>query len=311
MVKYVLKKLAIAVVTLFVILLILFLMMELLPGSPFNDHKLSVDQKQVLMESYGLDKPVWERFFIYIGNLLKGDFGVSYVMAKDVPVSELIGTRMPITIIIGLAAMVLGSLTGLILGFLAAFKKGKVLDVICRILSIICISVPSYIFAIVFSYFLGFRWKVFPLLFNYDSPVASSVMAVLALSVFVTGVVMRFTRDEAATVLASDYVLFARGQGISNRKILFGYVMRNSMMPIITIMAMLLVSLMSGSLVTESIFAIPGIGFLLTSAIANNDYNVVLALSFVFATLFVTARLILDLLYGIIDPRVRVGGVKK
>ena len=310
MVKYVIKKLAIAVLTLFLVVLILFLLMELMPGSPFNNPKLSDEQKQVMMQAYGLDKPVLERFFIYVKNMLHGDFGVSYNMAADVPVAELIKSRLPISMLIGLASMILGSILGLALGFLAAFKKGKIWDVICRIISVISISVPAYIFAILFSYFLGFKLKLLPLLYDFRSPVISSLMAVISLSIFVMGVVLRYTRDEAVSVLSSDYVLFARSQGISKKVLLTKYVLRNSLMPIITVMTMLLVGLLTGSLVTESIFAVPGIGYLLSSAVTANDYNVVIALSFVFALIYVVARLILDLLYGLIDPRVRVAGNK-
>ncbi|MBO6107928.1 MAG: ABC transporter permease [Eubacterium sp.] len=308
MVRYIAKKLLIAIATLLVILLILFVLMELLPGSPFNNPKLSEEQKQALIDHYGLNRPVIERFFRYVANMLRGDLGVSYVMAADVPVSRLISSGMPISMIIGFCALILGSFTGMILGFFAAFRKGRAMDIICRILSVISISVPSYIFAIMLSYFLGFKWKIFPLIFTFDSPVLSSFMAVISLSIYVMGVVIRFTRDESAAVLSSDYVLFARSQGISSGVLLFRYVLRNSLMPVITVMAMLLVSLLTGSLVTESIFSIPGIGFLLSAAITANDYNVVIALSFVFAALFVGARLILDIIYGLIDPRVRVSG---
>ncbi len=185
-------------------------------------------------------------------------------------------------------------------------RKGRLIDGICMLISIIGISVPSYIFAIVLSYFAGFRLKLFPLLYDFRNPVISSLMAVLSLSVMVTAVITRYTRDEALEVLKSDYVMFAVSQGISGKDLLFNYVIRNSMMGVITVMTMLFVSLLTGSLVTEKIFSIPGIGFLLTSAITANDYNVVIALSFVFAAIFIAARLILDILYMLLDPRVRV-----
>lgn len=145
---------------------------------------------------------------------------------------------------------------------------------------------------------------------HFRIPVVSGIMPVLSLSIAVMAVIARFTRDEAVSVMKSDYVMFARSQGISNRTLLFRYVIRNSMMPVITVMTMLLVGLLTGSLVTEQIFAIPGIGFLLSSAITANDYNVVVTLGFLYAAIYVAARLILDILYGIIDPRVRLGDDK-
>ena len=306
--KYFLKKLAISVITLILIVLILFLMMDMMPGSPFNNPKLTEAQKAQLMASYGLDKPVFIRFLMYLKNILHGDFGVSYTLSVNTPVSQIIAARLPISMAIGAAAMVIGSILGLALGYFAAFHAGKAGDMICLILFVIGISVPSFIFAIVISYFFGFEWNIFPLLYDFRQPVLSSIMAVSSMSIYVMAVVGRYTRDEASAVLKSDYVQFAVSQGISQRKILRYYVIRNSMMGVITVMAMLLVGLLTGSLVTEQIFAIPGIGFLMSKAISANDYNVVIALAFVFAAIYVTARLILDVLYGLIDPRVRVGG---
>jgi oligopeptide transport system permease protein len=308
MIKYTIKKLLISIVSLLLIVFILFILMELMPGSPFNDEKLSDDQKQVLYEAYGLDKPVVYRFGVYVKNMLKGDFGVSYSVSINTPVSDLIKSRLPVSMKIGFAAMVIGSIVGLALGFLAAFNQGKVMDLICTIISILGVSIPSYIFAILFNYYAGFKWKWLPLLYDFRIPVKSSVLPIIALSIGVMAVVTKFTRDEATSVLKSDYVLFARSQGISEKDILLGYVFRNSMIPVITVMAMLLVSLLTGSLVTERIFSVPGIGSLLTNAISMNDYNVVIALSFVYALIYIIARLVLDLIYGFIDPRIRVSG---
>ncbi len=303
---YVVKKVLISIITLLLVILILFLLMELMPGSPFNNPKLSDEQRAILEVSYGLDKPVLYRYFLYVKNILKGDFGVSYNLSIDTPVAVLIRNRLPVSVMIGLAATLAGSLLGLSLGFFAAFHAGKAMDTFIMALTVIGISIPSYIFAIFLSYFVGYKWRWLPVIFDYRAPVSSSVMGVISLSIFVMAVVARFTRDEAMAVLKTDYVLFARSQGISTKDLLFKYVIRNSLMGVVTVMTMLLVGLLSGSLVTERIFSIPGIGFLLSSAISANDYNVVVALSFLFSAIYVVARLFLDLLYGIIDPRVRV-----
>ena len=308
--KYIFKKLLLSIVTLFVILLVLFLLMELMPGSPFNSDKLSAAQKATLARAYGLDKPVLVRFFLYLKNMLKGDFGVSYNLSINTPVLTMIKSRLPISMRIGVCSLLLGSVFGLAIGFLAAFHQGKAADVFCTVLSVLGISVPSYIFAIALSYYCGFKFNLLPLLYDFRMPVVSSIMPVLSLSIAVMAVIARFTRDEAVSVMKSDYVMFARSQGISNMTLLFHYVIRNSMIPVITVMAMLLVGLLTGSLVTEQIFAIPGIGFLLSSAITANDYNVVVTLGFLYAAIYVAARLILDILYGIIDPRVRLGDNK-
>ncbi len=306
--RYIVKKLVIAIITLLLVILILFLLMELMPGSPFNNEKLSEEQREILMRNYGLDKPLFYRYLIYVKNIIKGDFGVSYNLSINTPVAEMISTRMPVSICIGVAAMVLGTISGLAIGFFAAFHAGKIIDGLAMLLSIIGISIPSYIFSIILSYFCGFRWKILPLLYDYRNPFVSSLMAIIAESVFVMAVIAKFTRDEAKNVLKSEYVLFAKSQGLSTKDILFKYVIKNSLLGVITVMALLLVNLLTGSLVTEQIFSIPGIGFLLSSAIAANDYNVVIALSFVFAGIYVIARLLLDILYCFLDPRIRITG---
>ena len=248
-----------------------------------------------------------ERFFLYVKNLLRGDFGVSYSLAANVPISELLKKHMPISMIIGFVSIIIGSLLGMSVGFFSALAKESFGDKLCSVLTIIGISLPSYLFSIFFSYTLGFRTGTLPMLFEHSHLILSSILSVLSYALPVSAVICRFTRDEAVSVMDSDYVLFAKSQGISGMRLLTGYILRNSLMPVITIM-MMLVGLLSGSMVTEQIFSISGIGALLTQAITANDYNVVPALTFVFAFIFIAVRLLLNVLYGIIDPRIRVSG---
>ena len=311
MARYIGKRILIAIVTLFVILLILFLLLQLMPGSPFNDEKLSAEQVAVLKEKYGLDKPVIVQFFQYVGNMLKGDLGVSYALSVDTPITDLIANRFPVTLRIGFCAMLLGTLAGMMLGFFTAFFKKKILNVFYNIITLLGVAVPSYLFAMCFSYFLGYKLDFLPLLYDFRSPVSSSLMAIVAMSLGVMAVIARFSKAEASDVMKSDYVLFAKCQGLSNKTTIMKYVLRNSMMPVITVMASLLVGLLTGSLVIEQMFSIPGIGGLLTNAISVNDYNVVIALSFVYSLLYIVVMLILDIMYCVIDPRVRLGGKKE
>ena len=308
MARYIGKRILIAIVTILVILFILFLLLQLMPGSPFNDEKLSAEQIAVLKEKYGLDKPVIVQFFQYVKNMLKGDLGVSYALSPDTPITDLIANRFPVTLKIGFFGMLLGTRTGMLLGFLTAFFKNKVLNVFYNILTLLGVAVPSYLFAMCFSYFLGYRGKLFPLLYDFRSPISSSIMAVVAMSLGVMAVIARFSKAEASDVMKSDYVLFAKCQGLSNTTTILRYVLKNSMMPVITVMASLLVGLLTGSLVIEQMFSIPGVGGLLTNAIAVNDYSVVIALSFVYSVLYIVVMLILDIMYCVIDPRVRLGG---
>lgn len=304
--KYVLKRVLTSIFTLLVILLVLFILMQLMPGSPFNDEKLNAEQRAALYAKYGLDQPVIVQFFRYVKNMLTGDFGVSYNISKNTPISQLIATRLPISIAIGGQAVLLGAVIGLVLGIIAALKHDTIVDTICTIISVIGVSVPSYVFALFLSYQFGYRWKFFPMLFDMKQAVKSSVLPSVALSMFTMASIARFTRSEMLEVLDSDYMLLAASKGLSGSALIFHHALRNTLIPIITVLAPLIVDLMTGSLVVEKIFAIPGVGSLLVNAIQSNDYNVVISLAFIYSAMYIFIMLFVDILYGIIDPRIRL-----
>lgn len=304
--KYILKRILTSIFTLLAILLILFILMQLMPGSPFNDEKLSADQRTALYAKYGLDKPIVIQFFKYVGNMLKGDFGVSYNISKNTPISQLIRTRLPISIGIGGAAVAIGALVGLILGMTSAIWHDTLWDSIATVISVIGVSVPSYVFALALSYQFGFKWQIFPMLFSSAQVVSSSVLPSVALSMFTMASIARFTRSEMIEILGSDYMLLAESKGLSGNALVFRHALRNALIPIITVLAPLIVNLMTGSLVVEKIFAIPGVGSLLVNAIQSNDYNVVIALSFIYSAMYIGIMLAVDILYGVIDPRIRL-----
>ncbi len=304
--KYTIKRIVTAIFTLLVIVLILFILMKLMPGSPFNDEKLSADQRVQLYAKYGLDQPVVVQFFHYVINLLHGDMGVSYNISKNTPISALVATRLPVSIGIGFAAVMIGAIIGLILGLLAALKHDTIVDTICTIISVIGVSVPSYVFALLLSYSFGFRLGMFPMLYSQAKAFQSSVLPSISLSMFTMASIARFTRSEMLEVMGSEYMLLAESKGLSGRALIFRHALRNALIPIITVLAPLIVDLMTGSLVVEKIFAIPGVGSLLVNAIQSNDYNVVIALSFIYSAMYIIIMLIVDILYGIIDPRIRL-----
>lgn len=304
--KYLLKRIAISIATLLAILLILFLMLEFMPGSPFNDEKLTVDQIALLNAKYGLDKPILIRFFNYVKNMLTGDFGVSYTISKNTPISTLLQTRLPISIRIGGQAVLLGTAVGLVLGIIAALKHNTIWDTLTTIISVLGVSLPSYVFALALSYSLGFKLTLFPLLYSADTPFKSSVLPTIALCMFTIATIARFTRTEMIDVLGSDYILLAESKGISGVQLIVKHQLRNALIPIITVLAPLIVGLMTGSLVIEKIFSIPGIGSLLVTAIQSNDYNVIVAIAFIYSAMYIGIMLVVDILYGIIDPRIRL-----
>lgn len=308
--KYVCKRVLISAFTLFVIVLIMFLLMELMPGTPFNDEKLEPQQIEVLSRKYGLDQPVLTRFWKYLTNTLRGDFGVSYVLAKNMSITELLANRFPVSIRIAVLSMLLGTVTGIILGTLAAVFHDSILDPIVSVISMLGNSIPSYVFALGLMYFVAYKAGLLPILYNAKDSFRSIILPCLALSTTAMSNIARFTRTQMIEVLGSDYILLAESEGNRKVRVIMRHALRNSLIPLMTIIAPMLVSLMLGSTITESMFAIPGIGSLLIQAIQVNDYNVVISLAFIYSALYIGAMLVVDILYGIIDPRIRVAGKK-
>ncbi len=303
---YIFKRLGIAVVTILTILLILFLMLELMPGTPFNDEKLTVEQKVMLEEKYGLDKPLLVRFGNYVYLMTQGDFGISYTLQKNMPIAKMLKPRIEVTMTIGLQAVLLGTFVGMILGIIASLNHNTIFDTAASLISVIGVSVPSYVFALGLAYLLGYKFKLFPILYNPSNAGISSVMPTIALSMFTIATVSRFLRSEMLEVLGSDYILLAKTKGINESSLVIKHGIRNALIPVITVLGPLVVSLMTGSLVVEKIFAIPGLGNLFVTAIQVNDYNVVIAVAFIYSVLFIAIMLIIDIMYGIIDPRIRL-----
>jgi ABC-type dipeptide/oligopeptide/nickel transport systems, permease components len=311
MLKYVAKRAFVAVLTLFAIIFILFLLMDLLPGSPFNDEKLTENQKVLLMEKYGLDKPFFTRFGVYLRNLSQGDFGVSYVITVDMPVSKMLATRLPLTARIGLQAMVLGVIVGLMWGILAALKKNTWVDTTATVFSVLGFSVPSYVCALLLVFFVAFKLKWFPIQYSLKYPFYSSILPTISLAVFITATMARYARSEMIECLNSDYILLVKAKGVRQSRVVIHHALRNTLVPIITVIAPLMIGLITGSVVVEQIFGVPGLGQLLLSGVQNNDYNVIVAVALVYSFLYIVIMLAVDILYGLIDPRIRVAGEKQ
>lgn len=307
MLHYIGKRLAISIATLFIILSILFMLLELMPGSPFNDEKLSEDQKVLLYEKYNLDKPLYFRYITFLKNVvLKGDFGDSYTIQKNYSVNNLIGDRLSISVRLGIQALAVGALVGIILGIIAAINRNSFLDTLTTVFAVIGVSVPSYVFALGLSYFLGYKLRAFPFTYDIYEPFRSSILPTLALAMFVIATVARFMRTELVEILGSDYILLAEAKGLKVGKVIFKHSVRNALIPVITVLGPLTVGLMTGSLVIERIFGIPGVGDLLVTAISVNDFNVVIAIAFFYSMFYIIMMLVIDVLYGVIDPRIRV-----
>ena len=308
--RYIAKRVLIAAVTLLAITFLLFLLMDLLPGSPFNNEKLNEAQKALLEHKYGLDKPFFVRYWIYLTNLMHGDFGISYVIAVDQPVSNMMVTRLPITIRMGVQAMLIGVVVGLVLGIIAALKKNTWIDAVATVCSVIGFSVPAYVFALFLVFFAAFKMGWFPIRFAIDQPVFSSILPTLSLAAYIIATMARYARSEMIECLGSDYIILAKAKGINERKVIVRHALRNTLVPIITVLSPLMIGLITGSVVVEQIFGVPGLGQMLLSGVQNNDYNVIMAVALVYSFLYIVIMLVVDVLYGLIDPRIRVSGGK-
>ena len=304
--KYIFKRLLISVITLLVIILVLFLMLQFMPGSPFNDEKLSADQVASMRRAYGLDKPIFVRFLIYVKKVLTGDLGVSYSISQNTPITSLLGTRVPVSFRIGFYAVIIGAVIGLLLGIAAAVGHNSWVDSLCTVISVLGISVPSYVIGLLLAYFFGYRAQLFPLLYDTSRSFVSSVLPTIALSMFTMATVARFTRTSMVEVLGSDYMLLAESKGVTGPTLIFRHALRNVLVSVVTVLAPLIVDLMIGSLVIEQIFSIPGIGTLMVTSIQSNDYNVTIAISLIYSVMYIAVMLVVDILCGIIDPRIRL-----
>lgn len=308
MTKYVLKRLCYMFVSLFIVITITFFLMKLMPGSPFNDTKLNAQQKEILNEKYGLNDPVALQYVNYLKNVVTGDFGNSF-QYHNMPVWDLVKPRLIPSMEMGITAMVIGVVLGFVLGVAAATKQNTWVDYTTTIISVIAVSVPSFVLAVLLQYVFAVKLEWFPVA-GWEG-FSTAILPSLALSATVLATVARYIRAEMIEVLSSDYILLARAKGNSTLKVLFGHALRNALIPIITIIVPMLAGILTGTLTIENIFGVPGLGDQFVRSITTNDFSVIMATTILFSTLFIVSIFIVDILYGVIDPRIRVQGGKK
>ncbi|TDL95442.1 ABC transporter permease [Macrococcus brunensis] len=307
MLKFVLKRLGYMFITLFIVATATFFLMKLMPGSPYNDEKLTPEQKAIVNEKYGLNDPVGVQYVNYLKNVATGDLGNSF-QYDNRSVTELVIPRLGPSAEVGLYALILGVVVGIILGVVAAVKQNTWIDYLATIFSVIAISVPSFVLAVLLQYFFAVKWQIFKVA-GWEGPMYA-VLPALALSAGVTATIARYIRSEMIEVLSSDYITLAKAKGNSTNKVLYGHALRNALIPIITLIGPMTVGILTGALTIETIFGIPGIGDQFVRSIQMNDYPVIMGLTLFFSFLFVAVLLVVDILYGIIDPRIRVQGGK-
>nr|WP_276934371.1 oligopeptide ABC transporter permease [Globicatella sulfidifaciens] len=307
--KYLLRRIFYMLLTLFIIITTTFLLLQFLPGTPFaNQDLLTAKQLELLNEKYGLNKPIFDQYLAYLGNILKGDFGYSFQF-NNLPVTQIIADRAGPSIQLGLQAMVLGTVVGTVLGVIAAVKQNTWIDTFTSIFAIAGRSVPNFVFAVILQFVFAVVLEVLPIAF-WREGFKSTILPTLALSISPMAEAARFIRTEMIEVLNSDYIELAKAKGFSKFYIILKHALRNALISLLTILGPVTAGLMTGSLVIEQIFSIPGIGEQFTKSILVNDYPTIMGITIMYSTILIVMILIVDILYGIIDPRLRMGGGK-
>ena len=297
-----------SLLTLFLIIFVLFVLIRIMPGNPFPVERMSAEMILQKRAELGLDKPILVQFIDYMSMLLQGNFGNGTSLYNGAPIKPILLKCMENSCKIGVLSILFGTVAGLALGIVAALNRGKFLDGFCTVFSILGVCIPSYVFMIFLQYFFSYKIPFFPYFFDPSRFLFSSIMPSLSLSLFTISTVARFTRNEMVEVMNSDYVKLAESKGLYGFQLIRKHILRNALIPIVTVIAPLVVDLMTGAMVMEKIYGINGVGKLMVDAIAGDgvDYNYVLALGIVFSSLYIGVMLILDILYGIIDPRIRL-----
>ena len=316
MFNYILRRLLIALPSILGISLVLFTVLALAPGDPFedlaNNPNVPPEVRMALRAQFGLDDPIWERYLRWLGAMVRGDWGFSFV--SRINVDSLILQRLPVTIaVIGLS-QVLALMVALPVGVLAAVKPYSWFDRIASTVAFIGFSLPTFFTGVLFILFFSIHLGWLPFVYRADlsetgwqwwwQQFRQSIMPITVLGLFQAASWMRYVRSAVLDVIRLDYVTTARSKGLAERVVINKHVVRNALIPVVTLVALQMPAVFGGAIVTEQIFRIPGIGSLLIDAILRNDTPVIMAVTFVFACLVVLFNLIADILYGWLDPRI-------
>ncbi len=304
MTKYICKRIVMAILTIWAITTVTFFLMHAVPGNPFNkEGKMPDAVYQNLQKKYGLDKPKSEQYFIYLKNLVKLDFGDS--MKSDVEtVNEMIKRGFPVSAYLGLEALLIALVIGPALGALAALYQNKFPDYLSMIIAIIGISVPSFIMGTVLIQFVAKKVAWLPI--GGWGSFKHTILPAIAMSLMPLAYTARLMRSSMLEVLGQDYIKTATSKGISKSKVIIKHAVRNAILPIISVLGTLVSNLLVGSFVIEKIFGIPGLGSFFVRSINNRDYTLIMGTTIFYSIILVTALLLVDIAYMLIDPRIRL-----
>ena len=318
MISYLIKRLSTAIPTLLVISIVIFTILALAPGNPLGEFAsnpaITPEIRENIRKSLGLDKPIYVRYIKWILAFIRGDLGYSFTSKS--PVIDLILQRMPTTLWVAGTAYLLSFLLAFPLGIVSAFRRYSLLDQIATTFTFLGFSLPTFITGLLFIVIFSVQLKWFPFIYNstlqitnwssFIEQIKQSIMPVCVLALYQSAILMRFFRSAILDELPQEYVRTAYAKGLGNFAILNNHILRNAMIPVITLIALDIPTIFTGALVTEQVFRIPGIGALLIESIYRNDTPVVMAVTFIYAILIFISNFVADFTYSFLDPRVKL-----
>ncbi len=299
---YILKRTALAILTVWIVITITFFVSRAVPGGPFASEKAITPAAQAALEAkYGLDKPLMEQYGTYLKDIVtKFDFGPS-LKNRGRDVIDVISDGLETSAKLGVSAAAIALVVGVVLGAVAALRRNKLIDRIVMVFTTACISMPSFIMGTLLLILFAIVWRVLP---ANGNAAGGLILPIITLSLSPMANITRLTRSSMLDVLGQDYIRTAKAKGVSGTKIIFGHALKNALIPVITYFGPMLAYIVTGSLVVEQIFAVPGIGRTFVSSITDRDYPMIMGTTIVLAALIVIMNMISDILYKVVDPRI-------
>lgn len=302
--RYAIRRFVTSVITLFLVITLTFILMQAAPGKPYFGEKISPEIVERIMAKYGYDDPIGVQYVRYIRDLFKGDLGYSLVVKSGEPVTKIIGQYFPVSFKLGALALMIAVFIGIPLGILAAMRHGSVFDRCFIFFASLFVSVPSFIMTIALMLIFATWLQVLPV--AYLDEWKSYIMPVLGMAIYPMFHLARLTRTTMLDVTGQDYIKTARAKGLSTFKVMFKHALRNAILPVITALGPIIAGILTGSFVVEKVFAIAGIGKYFIGSISARDYPLIMGTTIFFAVLLIFCNYVVDLLYGIIDPRIKL-----